>query len=49
MNEMGWTWEDLMNTPYEEYLKISRIISLEKKEESKQEDKIEEEAGNANI
>ena len=36
MEHMGWSWDDLMSTPYEVYLDISRIISLEQKEEQKE-------------
>lgn len=36
MKEMGWSYEDLMELPYDEYLNYSRIMSLEKKEEKKE-------------
>lgn len=35
MKRMGWSYEELMNTPYSRYLDISRIISLEEKEKKK--------------
>lgn len=43
MNEMGWSFQELMETPYETYLDISRIISLENKEELKEQKKAERE------
>lgn len=41
MKEMGWSYEELMNTPYETYLDISRIMSIENKEEEKQTNQME--------
>lgn len=41
MQEMGWTYEDLMDTPYEVYLDTTRILSLESKEEEKEQKKVE--------
>ena len=36
MKEMGWSYEELMNTPYNEYLNFTRLMSIEKKEKKKQ-------------
>ena len=35
MKKMGWSYEQLLATPYSRYLDISRIISLEEKEKKK--------------
>jgi hypothetical protein len=32
MKEMGWSWEDLENTPETVYQSVLRIVSLEAKE-----------------
>lgn len=40
---MGWTWNELMETPYEEYLKIKRISNLEDKKKAEEHDKMQEE------
>ena len=39
MKEMGWTWQELMETPYEEYLKIKRILSIEAKKKQRETEK----------
>lgn len=44
MKEMGWSYQQLMDTPYEEYLNYRRIMSLENKEEIKQKKKQERQA-----
>lgn len=48
MEEMGWSWQELMATPYEVYLDISRIISIEKRkeqeEQAQQEQKMKKQA-----
>lgn len=36
MQELGWSYQDLMNCPYEEYLNYRRLMALEKKEEIKE-------------
>lgn len=36
MKEMGWTYQELLDTPYKMYLNISRIMSLENKEKMRQ-------------
>lgn len=46
MREMGWSFEDLMSTPFERYLDTSRIISLTKKEEQKKQKKTERKVSN---
>lgn len=46
MKEMGWSWEDLMEIPYERYLMTRRIVSIENKEEAKQVNKAESQAKN---
>ena len=40
MKEMGWSWEELNQTPEEVYLDILRIISLKNKEEIRLESEI---------
>ena len=40
MREMGWTYEELMECPYEKYLDITRIMSLESKETKRKQKKI---------
>lgn len=47
MKEMGWSWEQLMNIPFERYLEVSRIISLESKKEAKEQEKMEQKAQRA--
>ena len=41
MEEMSWSYRDLLDCPYEKYLEYSRIMALEKKQEKKEQDKIE--------
>lgn len=44
MQEMGWSYEELMSTPYERYLDTSRLISLSSKEEKRESEKAERKA-----
>ena len=39
MEKLSWSYEDLMNCPYEKYLDYTRILSLEAKHQKKQEKK----------
>jgi len=41
MKEMGWTYQELMETPYEMFLDITRIQTLEAKYEQKKNKKME--------
>jgi len=45
MQEMSWSYEDLMNCPYEKFLEYKRIMSLETKEKKK---KQKSKSGNIN-
>ncbi len=40
--EMGWTWEELMNTPHEVVVAFSRIASIRARMEEIEAKKIEE-------
>lgn len=44
MKQMGWSYTDLMEVPYEEYLDHRRILSIEGKEEQKEQKKAERQA-----
>lgn len=44
MQEMGWSYEELMDTPYDRYLDISRMLSLESKHKQKKSSKAERKA-----
>lgn len=46
MEEMSWSYDDLMNCPYEKYLDYSRIASLESKNRKKEAKKNERKARN---
>lgn len=39
MKEMGWSHEQLMDCPYEQYLDYRRIMSIEAKEKKKEQEK----------
>lgn len=41
MERMGWSWGELMATPYIEVRRISRVLSLRDREERKQREKQE--------
>lgn len=36
---MGWSYDELMDCPYEEFLNYKRIMTLESKEEQKEKQK----------
>lgn len=44
MQELGWSYQELMACPYEEYLNYRRIMTLEKKEEMKKKKQQERQA-----
>lgn len=39
MSELGWSYEELMNCPYEQYLNYRRLMSMEAKEKKKQQER----------
>ncbi len=42
--EMGWTWQELMNTPHEVVVAFSRIASIRARMEEIEAQKLEKEA-----
>lgn len=44
MREMGWSYQELLDTPYEQFLKTRRIVNIEKKEEKRQKEQQKKEA-----
>lgn len=44
MQELGWSYEELMNCPYEQYLNYRRIMTLEKKEEVQEKERQQRQA-----
>jgi len=45
MKEMGWSWNELMDTPEEIYLSLLRIISIKAKDEIKRSKEATKHAG----
>ena len=39
MSELGCSYNQLMDTPYEKYLDFRRLLNLEKKEEKKEQER----------
>lgn len=39
MQELGWSYEELMDCPYERYLDYRRLMSLEAKEKKKEQER----------
>lgn len=44
MKEMGWSWQELMKTPYEVMIRTSTILSIEGTMKKYYQDKAEREA-----
>lgn len=39
MEQFGWSWDELMDIPYEVYLDLTRIKSLEAKKKKQEQEK----------